>query len=132
MTKAPRKKPASGDVIIGTTTLGQSPACHCNTDQFPCAVARAAPHNPPMSAWLELDGRPTHQVAMFQAKAAISAQSTVAMVTTSVSTNPLPMVEATAPPKSAPVKLKIAAITIACRGVNTLVETTVAMALAAS
>ena len=60
------------------------------------------------------------------------AHNTVAMFTTSVSTKPFPMVEATAPPKSAPVKLKIAAITMACRGVSTFVETTVAMALAAS
>ena len=69
---------------------------------------------------------------MFQANAAISAQSTVAIVTTLVSTKPLPMVEATAPPSSAPVRLKNAAMAMACRGVSTLVETTVAMALAAS
>src|SRR5437762_7859415 len=126
MTRAPRKKPASGDVIIGTTTFGQSPLFHFNTDQFPRAVASAAPQSPPISAWLELDGKPTHQVVIFQAKAAMSAHSTVAMVTKLVSTKPFPMVEATAPPKRAPVKLKIAAITIACRGVSTLVETTVA------
>ena len=56
---------------------------------------------------------------MFQLKAAITAQSTVVMVTTSVSTNPLPIVEATAPPTNAPVKLKNAAIAIAWRGVST-------------
>ncbi len=39
---------------------------------------------------------------------------------------------ATAPPSSAPVRLKNAAIAMACRGVRTLVETTVAIALAAS
>jgi hypothetical protein len=50
---------------------------------------------------------------MFQLKAAITAQSTVVIVTTSVSTNPLPIVEATAPPNNAPVKLKNAAIAIA-------------------
>ena len=69
---------------------------------------------------------------MFQLKAAITAQSTVVIVTTSVSTNPLPIVEATAPPTNAPVKLKNAAIAIACRGVSTRVETTVAIAFAAS
>ena len=69
---------------------------------------------------------------MFQEKAAIKAQSTVASVTTFVSTSPLPMVEATAPPASAPVRLKKAAMIIACRGVSTFVETTVAIALAAS
>ena len=69
---------------------------------------------------------------MFQANAAISAQSTVAIVTTFVSTKPLPMVDATAPPMSAPVRLKNAAIAMAWRGVRTLVETTVAIAFAAS
>src|SRR4029077_17939160 len=131
-TRAPRKKPAGGDVIIGTTTFGHSPLFHFNTDQFPRAVARAAPHNHQISAWLELDGKPTPHVVIFQAKAAMSAHSTVAIVTKLVSTKPFPMVEATAPTKRAPVKLKIAAITMACRGVSTLVETTVAMALAAS
>ena len=58
--------------------------------------------------------------------------STVVIVTTFVSTKPFPIVEATAPPKSAPVRLNNAAIAIAWRGVSTLVETTVAIALAAS
>ena len=64
--------------------------------------------------------------------AASSAQSTVAMVMTFVSTIPFPMVDATAVPIRAPVRLKNAASAIACRGVSTLVETTVAIALAAS
>jgi hypothetical protein len=84
------------------------------------------------AVWLELDGSPTHHVVIFQANAAISAQSIVVVVTTFVSTKPLPMVDATAPPKSAPVKLNTAAIAIACRGVRTFVETTVAIAFAAS
>src|SRR5437868_49084 len=45
ITRAPRKKPASGDVIIGTTTFGQRPLFHFNTVQFPRAVASAAPHS---------------------------------------------------------------------------------------
>jgi len=69
---------------------------------------------------------------MFHVNAAITAQSTVDIVTTLVSTSPLPIVEATAPPRSAPVRLKNAAIAIALRGVRTRVETTVAIALAAS
>ena len=117
---------------MGTTTFGQMPAFHFMTDQSPRAVASAAPHSPPMSEWLELEGNPAHQVAMFQAKAAISAQSTVDIVTTFVSTRPLPIVDATAPPRSAPVRLKNAAIAMAWRGVRTLVETTVAIPLAAS
>ena len=69
---------------------------------------------------------------MFQLKAATTAQSTVVIVTASVSTSPLPIVEATAPPNNAPVRLKNAAIAIAWRGVSTRVETTVAIAFAAS
>src|SRR5213080_601848 len=122
ITSAPRTKPATGDVIIGNTTFGQRPLSHFSTNQLPLAVAMAAPQSPPIRAWLELEGRPTHQVVMFQAKGAIKAQSTVARVTTFVSTSPFPMVEATAPPARAPVRLKNAAIMIACRGVKTLVE----------
>src|SRR6266567_1636363 len=128
----PKMNPANGDVIMGTITFGHTPAFHFITDQLPCAVASAAPQSPPMREWLELEGKPNHQVAMFHANAAITAQSTVGIVTTSVSTRPLPIVEATAPPSSAPVRLKKAAIAIALRGVRTRVETTVAMALAAS
>ncbi len=43
---------------------------------------------------------------MFQAKAAMSAHSTVVIVTTFVSTRPLPMVDATAPPNRCPGKIK--------------------------
>src|SRR5438477_4428406 len=132
MTNPPRMNPAIGDVIIGTITFGQTPAFHLMTDQFPCAVAKAAPQRPPIRAWLELEGKPNHQVVMFQMNAASTAASTVHIVTISVSTKPFPTVVATAPPRSAPVRLKNAAIAIACRGVSTLVETTVAMALAAS
>src|SRR5437868_8361169 len=132
MASPPRMNPATGDEIIGTITFGQSPSCHLITDQLPFAVATAAPQSPPMSAWLELDGNPNNQVTMFQMNAARTALSTVPIVTTPVSTRPLPTVVATAPPKSAPVRLKNAAIPIACRGVSTLVETTVAIALAAS
>src|SRR5260370_2059822 len=130
--KPPGINPATGEVIIGTITFGQTPAFHLMTDQLPWAVANAAPQRPPMSAWLELDGKPNHHVVMFQMNPASTALSTVHIVTTSVSTKPLPTVEATAPPRSAPVKLKNAAIAMAWRGVRTLVETTVAMALAAS
>src|SRR6266568_7575348 len=125
-------KPASGDVIMGAMTFGHTPAFHFMTDQLPCAAASAAPQSPPMREWLELDGKPNHHVAMFHANAAMTAQSTVDIVTTLVSTSPFPIVEATAPPRNAPVKLKNAAIAIAWRGVRTRVETTVAIAFAAS
>src|SRR4029453_5204693 len=132
MNNAPNTKPATGDAIIGRTTFGHTPSFHLITDHFPLAAATAAPHSPPISAWLELDGNPNHHVAMFQTNAATTAESTVAIVTTSVSTNPLPIVEATAPPNNAPVRLKNAAIAIAWRGVSTRVDTTVAIAFAAS
>jgi hypothetical protein len=54
----PMTKPAAGEVIIGRTIFGQRPAwapCasvsdHLSTLHFPPAAARAAPHNPPISA----------------------------------------------------------------------------------
>src|SRR5260370_21894335 len=102
----PKIKPANGEVTIGTITFVHTPAFHFMTDQLPRAVASAAPQSPPISEWLELEGNPNHQVAIFQAKAAMSAQSTVGIVTMLVSTNPLPIVDATAPPRSAPLRLK--------------------------
>jgi hypothetical protein len=125
-------KPTIGEVSIGTITLGKRPVSHFKTDQSPPAVARAAPQSPPMSAWLELEGSPSHHVIKFQTMAPSNAQRIVGMVITFGSTIPLPMVEATAVPMSAPVRLKKAARVIACRGVNTFVDTTVAIALAAS
>src|SRR6266436_3831992 len=117
---------------MGTTTFGHMPAFHFMTDQSPRAVASAAPQSPPMSAWLELEGKPNHHVVIFHANAATTAARTVGIVTALVSTRPLPIVDATAPPRSAPARLKKAAIALAWRGVRTLVETTVAIALAAS
>src|SRR6266702_5727137 len=96
ISNAPKINPANGDVIMGTTTFGQTPAFHFMTDQLPRAAASAAPQSPPISEWLELEGNPNHQVAMFQTKAAMTAHSTVGIVTTFVSTRPLPIVDATA------------------------------------
>ena len=87
--RAPPKKPIRGEVIIGSTTLGQSPvaaplasvAAQRSTFQFPSAEASAAPHRPPMSAWLELDGKPSHHVARFHTMAPVSPAKIVAMVT---------------------------------------------------
>ena len=75
----------------------------------PCAVASAAPQSPPISAWLELDGRPSHHVNKFQMMADNSAQSTVAIVTALGSTRPVLIVFATAVPKSAPTRFQNAA-----------------------
>ena len=137
---APPTKPISGEATIGSTIFGQSPLLapwlsvtdQCSTLQSPRAVPRAAPHSPPTSEWLELDGSPSHHVNSPQMMALSRAPKTVAMVTKWVSTRPLPIVVATAVPIRAPRRLNTAAQAMAQRGVSTLVETTVAMALAVS
>ena len=86
---APPKKPSSGEVIIGSTTLGHRPAAaplasvvaQISTCQLSLAEASAAPHRPPMSAWLELEGRPIHQVTRFQTMAPNRPAKTVIIVT---------------------------------------------------
>src|SRR4030095_16144013 len=104
------------------------------TDQLFCAAATAPPHRPPMSAWLELDGRPKYQVMRFQMMPPRSAQMSTSLVMekTFESSRPDEMVLATAVPYIAPTRLVTAARTIASRGVSTLVETTVAMEFAVS
>src|ERR1035441_6241744 len=104
--------PRSGETSIGMTTLKRMPppvhqcwpaagnllqimAC-----QLPLAAAKAAPQSPPMSAWLELDGRPKYQVSKFQKIAASSAQMSICEEISGgmnlVSTRPEAMVLATA------------------------------------
>src|SRR5205807_5459536 len=112
----PRRKPAIGELNIGTMTFGTRPVFHFKTDQSLPGVASAAPHRPPMSAWLELEGKPSHHVSKFQMIAPSSAHSTVFMLIALESTMPFPIVDATAVPISAPVRLKNAAIAIACLG----------------
>src|ERR1035441_7578970 len=104
------------------------------TRQLPCAAASAAPHSPPTRAWLELVGKPTYQVSKSQAIAPNKAQISVTLVKSNseVSTNPPAMVLATAVQRSAPIRLVVADKTMAWRGLNTLVDTTVAMELAVS
>src|SRR3954470_4655060 len=102
------------------------------TPQFPWAEARAAPQRPPMSAWLELEGKPIHQVKRFQTMAPSSAHITVFKVMKWLSTKSLPIVLATAVKARAPRRLKTVARAMAWRGVMTRVETLVAMAFAVS
>src|SRR5256885_14169178 len=102
------------------------------TFQSLCAAASAAPHSPPTSAWLELEGRPNHQVSRFQAIAPSSEQMRISEEIASKWTRPDEMVLATAVPAIAPRRLVPAARTTAWRGVRTFVETTVAMELAVS
>src|SRR6266850_7192659 len=144
MTVKPKSKPASGDVIMGTITFHNNPlpryqcwGSGCDqmmTFQLLLEAARAQPHRPPMRAWLELDGKPNHQVMRFQIMAPSNAQIMMSDVRATIlaSTKPEEMVLATAVPHIAPSRLVTAARTTACRGVRTLVETTVAIELAVS
>src|SRR5258705_11088824 len=137
----PTRMPVSGAAIIGMITLGHNPVHSClagsNTfqwiaDHLPPAEANAAPHKPPMSAWLELDGRPIHQVRRFQAIPPIRAHIMVLSVMRFLSTSPVPIVLATAVPANAPMRLNTVDNKMACRGVNTRVDMDVAMPLAES
>src|SRR6185437_10793669 len=142
--KKPRISPARGDVTIGTMTFHHRPppshqcllsgTAQTMTFQLSCEAASAAPHKAPMSAWLELDGMPHHQVSRFQMMAPISTQMMMPEVrlTSCVWTRPEAIVLATAVPHNAPRRFVHAAINTACRGVRTLVETTVAMEFAVS
>src|SRR5579859_4055461 len=110
MMMKPKTKPSSGERNIGTITFQSRPAplYQCSAFgcdqmmacQLPLEAASAAPQRPPMSAWLELDGKPNHQVMRFQIMAPISAQMmTLEDIATSlVSTRPPVMVLATAVP----------------------------------
>src|ERR1035437_3462067 len=86
----PTTMPQAGERNIGPTTLGHSPSRpwvagfrtdYLITDHSLAAEARVAPQRPPISAWLELEGRPSHHVNRFQAIAASSAASSVVAVT---------------------------------------------------
>ena len=75
---------------------------------------------------------PYHHVMMFQMHAPMRAASTTSCVTMAGSVKPLAMVRATAVPEMAPAKLRTAASMTAVRMGKTPVDTTVAMAFAAS
>ena len=102
------------------------------TFQLLPAEATAEPTRPPISAWLELEGKPSRQVSRFQRIAPSRPQISVSLVTQWASTSPWPTVVATAVPASAPHRLVTAASAMACEGVRTLVPTTAATELAVS
>src|SRR5467141_2248768 len=86
-----------------------------------------------MRACEELVGRPMTSVIRFQVMAPRRPARSTFSSTNSIRTIPLPMVLATAVPKTkAAMKFQKAAHTTARKGVRTRVETTVAMELAAS
>src|SRR4029079_1219477 len=96
------------------------------------AAAMPAPTIEKTSAWLELEGMPYHHVIRFQVIAAISDAATSSIVASSGGMMPLPTVEATAVPVSAPTTFMLAAISTARPGLRTRVATEVAIALAVS
>jgi hypothetical protein len=96
------------------------------------AWAMPAPITPPISACDDEVGRPSHQVVRFQAIAPTSPANTTASPTAAGSMI-VPTVSATWVRKTTKaMKLKNAAQTTASRGLSTLVDTTVAIELAAS
>ena len=77
--------PRKGATSDGISTLSFSPS-HLTTSQP--AAAMAEPRMPPISAWLELDGRPRYHVTRFQVIAPTSPARTTSRVTASGSTIP--------------------------------------------
>ena len=96
------------------------------------AATMVAPSSPPMSAWLDELGRPSHHVMRFQVMAPMSDAATIAWVVVSSFTRPAPIVLATAVPANAPMKLNAVAMSSACCGRSARVATEVAIALAVS
>ena len=128
------EKPTPGEITVGMTTFSKTES-HCTTNE----PANPAPTRPPMRACEEEDGIPNHQVIRFQPIAPTSAANTttkaaweLSPVEVSKVTIFLAIVSATDVPSRAPMKFITAAIRRAARGVRALVETEVAIALAAS
>src|SRR5829696_6629458 len=128
ISRNPRVMPSSGDSGIQRMVFSRLPASRTPKP----ALATPAPAKPPIRACDDEVGRPSHQVMKFQAMAPTSPAKMTASLTTSGSTI-LPTVLATWVWKTRKaMKLKKAAQMTASCGVRTLVETTVAIELAAS
>src|SRR5690606_41953222 len=114
---------------VGRTTLVSRPPQ--STTPPP---SRVAPTTPPKSEWEDEVGQPNHQVMKFQVIAPSTPARTMSspVIPSGSSTSPLATVEATAPPRWAPMKLPIAAMARAGQIGRAHVETEVAMAFAAS
>src|SRR5215218_2395748 len=124
----PRAIPSSGDTAMNRTVFSRLAAFRT----LKPALATPAPAKPPMRACDEDVGSPSHQVRKFQVTAPVSPAKMTASLTTSGSTV-LPTVLATPVWNTrTAAKLKKAAQMTAMLGVRTLVETTVAIELAAS
>jgi hypothetical protein len=92
----------------------------------------ADPITPPMSAWLELEGRPIYHVIRFHVIAPTRPARTMSSVIASESTRPLAIVAATLKETNAPAKLRTADMRTASRGESARVETLVAIEFAVS
>ena len=121
--------PANGAIRDGFSTFCQRPA-HCTTSQ-PWAMI-AEPMIPPISAWLELDGKPRYQVTRFQVIAPTRPARRMFSVIASGSTIPLATVAATLKEMKAPAKFSTAAMATARRGESARVDTLVAIEFAVS
>ena len=104
------KKPSSGEVTIGISTLLTMPLML--SAPVPAATI-VAPRRPPISAWLLELGRPCCQVMRFQVIAPMSAAAMTTWVVVASSTSPLAIVLATAVPANAPMKLNAVAMRMA-------------------
>ena len=87
--------PTTGESTMAKVVF-ETPA---HTMAFGPAWASPAPSSPPISAWLEEEGMPFHQVMTFHTIAPASAPNTTCGVTTSLLMMPLPTVSATFSPK---------------------------------
>jgi hypothetical protein len=126
---AAKAKPRTGASSDGISTLSFRPV-QLITSQPEAATAE--PATPPISAWLELEGRPRYQVIRFQVIAPTSPASTTSSVMTSGLTIPVAIVAATSIETNAPRKLRTAALSTATRGESARVETLVAIEFAVS
>ena len=129
MSAAAPTMPRSGATSEGMSDVLDEPV---PLDHVEPAAAIAEPTMPPMSAWLELEGRPRYQVIRFQVIAPTSPASTTSSVTASASTIPVATVAATLKETKAPATFRIAAVRTASRGESARVETLVAIELAVS
>src|SRR3954453_13560680 len=125
----PTTNATTGAITAGIRTLPITPSA--NTASAPPA-AKAEPTTPPMRAWDELEGSPSHQVTRFQKIAPTRPAKTTVGVITSPLTTSFPTVAATAREMNAPRKLKAAAYATATRGGIAWVEIDVATTFAVS
>src|SRR2546421_7551088 len=97
-------------------------------------TSSVAPTSPPNRACDEDDGMPKYHVIRFHTIAPTRPAKTRPSPLTPLGglITPLPTVAATCPPRNDPIRLPMAAMSSATRGVRARVETEVAIALAAS